>query len=63
MKYLICYYFSTNNGGFGFANITVTTEKNEDIYTEKEINNIQKQLKEAYGFSTVAIQNIIKLND
>lgn len=62
MKYLICYFYYKSDGSFGFSNITVTTDENEDIFTEKQISEIQKQLEQAYKFDGVAIQNIIKLN-
>lgn len=58
-KYLLSYFYENcDTTGVGQAVISVS----ENIYTEKNLNEIRLELCEKYGFDDVTILNIIPLD-
>ena len=60
-KYLVCYYYTSKEVN-GFSNIIATCKENDNICTEEEIMKLQEQLCIAYSYTSVSVQNIIKLD-
>lgn len=61
-KYMISYFRWKDGEGSGFGNTYVSIDENDDIYTQKSIEELEKQIKMKFSFSGIVIQNIIPLN-
>jgi len=62
-NYLVSYFHWIDGKSSGFGNIVIGEAENEDIYTVKEINEIEKTIIAKNKFSGCSILNIIPLND